>query len=209
MTPQDAAVVRDAAATFGAGVGDETLVRLDRFLAVLATWNRSLRLTGERDRRTILTRHVVDSLAPVACLPVTGRVIDVGSGAGFPGIVLGCARPDLELLLVEPRRRRASFLGEVVRTLPLPSASVICARAEDLAGDVRGTGDVVISRALRPDVFLPLAVTLVSTRGTAITMQTADAATKVRAPADLRLSEVREYRLPDGRRRALLLYVRS
>ncbi len=209
MTAQDVAVVREAAATFGARIDDETVARLDRFLAVLATWNRSLRLTGERDRRTILCRHVVDSLAPVAYLPATGRVIDVGSGAGFPGIVLGCARPGLELLLVEPRRRRASFLGEVVRTLPLPAARVICARAEDLGDEVRATGDLVISRALRADVFLPLAATLVSIGGIAITMQTPDAATNVRAPAGLRLANVREYRLPDGRRRALMLYVRS
>src|SRR5439155_19986 len=96
-----------------------------------------------------------------------GLVVDVGSGAGLPGLVLACARPDLELRLVEARRRRASFLREAIRTIPLAHARVLEARAEAVAdAEVIGRAAVVIARAVRVDAFLPLAARLGASEGT-------------------------------------------
>src|SRR5207249_9597956 len=70
------------------------LERLVRFLDLLAVWNRRIHLTGQRDLSSLIRAHAIDSLAPAPHLPSTGLVVDVGSGAGFPGIVLGCLRSE-------------------------------------------------------------------------------------------------------------------
>src|SRR5207253_607068 len=95
-------------------------------------------------------------------------------GAGFPGIVLGCLRPDLEIVLIESRRRRASFLREAIRVIPLTAVRAVEMRAEEAAIDseLAGRARVAIARGLRLDVFLGLAVPLLTPHGTAIAMQT-------------------------------------
>jgi 16S rRNA (guanine527-N7)-methyltransferase len=182
------------------------LARLDHYLALLAVWNRTTRLTGERDVGAIVRKHVIDSLAPAAYLSSRGPLADVGSGAGFPGIILACLRPEAPVVLIEARRRRASFLREVVRTLGLPAATVLEGRAEA----VRVSAATVIARALRIDVFLPLAARLVAPGGQVLAMQTARAdparvASTGRA-AGLVLADVHDYVLPGGERRRLLRF---
>ena len=211
MKPDEAALLRDSGAAFGVSIDDEAVARIGRFLEVLVVWNRRVRLTGERDRATIIARHVADSLAPERWFPREGLVIDVGSGAGFPGIILCCIRPDLSLALLEARRRRASFLGEAIRTVPLARARVVCMRAgEDTADlDLVNRGQVVIARALRLDSFLAAAATLVGPDGVAIAMQTpaaVAAAPAVAAACGFRLLDTQEYRLLDARRRTLLRF---
>ena len=111
----EAAVIRAAASALGLAMDAAALARILRFGATLATWNRRLRLTGEPDPVRVAEQHVADSLAVVGLLPAEGPVVDIGSGQGFPGIILGCMRPDLELVLVESRRRRANFLRDAIR----------------------------------------------------------------------------------------------
>src|SRR5262249_26058426 len=125
-------------------------------------------------RRILVRKHAVDSLAVLPHLPACGTLVDVGSGAGFPGLVLGCVRPDLELRLIESRRRPASFLADAIRSIPLPAARVLDVRAEDAARDpsLAGCSAVVLSRAIRLDAFLPLASPFVRSGGLVIAMQT-------------------------------------
>jgi len=91
---------------------------IERFLAALRQWGARTNLVGSLDVDA-LTRHVEDSLAAAEHLPRSARVVDLGSGAGFPGIPLAIARPDLDLTLVEIRERRVHFLRHVVRRLAL------------------------------------------------------------------------------------------
>jgi 16S rRNA (guanine527-N7)-methyltransferase len=182
------------------------IARLDQYLALLEVWNRTTRLTGERDVGTIVRKHVIDSLAPAAYLSPRGLLADVGSGAGFPGIILACLHPEAPVVLIEARRRRASFLREVVRTLGLCAATVLEGRAEA----VRVSAATVIARALRIDVFLPLAARLVAPGGQVLAMQTARTdpsriASTARA-SGLVLADVRDYVLPGGERRRLLRF---
>lgn len=210
MTPEEATVVRRSGADLGVPVDDDALARIDRFLDLLDTWNRSTRLTGERDRTVIVSRHVVDSLAPVRWLPADGTVIDVGSGAGFPGIVLGCLRPDLDVVLLEARRRRASFLAEAARTIPLPRARVVARRAEEATDLDRAR--TVIARALRLETFLPLAAPLLTSDGDAIGMQTPasrEAAARTAQGCGFVLVDTFDYRLPDDRARSLMRFRRG
>jgi 16S rRNA (guanine527-N7)-methyltransferase len=91
-----------------------------------------LSLVAEGDRRSIFTRHVLDSLNPLPLFrepPVSA--IDVGSGAGFPGIPLAIAWPDTAVILLESRERKAGFLETVVRELGIRNVRVVCARLED------------------------------------------------------------------------------
>jgi 16S rRNA (guanine527-N7)-methyltransferase len=185
--------------------------RIARFVALLGLWNQRIRLTAEADREAVIAKHVVDSLALVPFLPGSGTVVDIGSGAGFPGIVLGSVRPDLHLVLIESRRRRASFLRESIRTIPLPAATVLELRAEAAAETaLAGTAALVVARAVRLDAFLPLAAPLLRPSGKVLAMQTprtAGAASRTGA-SGLHLSHRHDYTLPGGAARTLLTFER-
>lgn len=104
-------------------------------------------LIGPREVPRLWERHVLNSAAVAAVIPDHAAVLDVGSGAGLPGIPLALARPDLHLTLAEPLLRRATFLDEACRALHLTSVRVIRARAEQLP---RRSTDVVTARAVAP-----------------------------------------------------------
>ena len=214
MTSAEEVELLFGAGSLGIAVDPESLGRIGRFIDLLDLWNRRGRLTGDRDRRVLIRKHTVDSLAVVSELPPSGTVVDIGSGGGFPGLVLGSVRPDLDLRLIESRRRPASFLGEAIRSIPLSGAAVIGTRAEEAGGDptVAGRGDLVIARAIRLETFLPLAVPLAAPGGLVIAMQTpgveVDYARGTGLQHGLELSGHRDYRLPDGERRRLLVFSR-
>jgi 16S rRNA (guanine527-N7)-methyltransferase len=214
MRAADLDVMRAGAAAVGAEPAAEVIERLGRFVDVLTVWNRAVRLTGATDPAVIVRKHVVDSLATVPVLPAHGLVVDVGSGAGFPGIVVACARPDLHVILLEPRRRRANFLREVVRSLPLRSVTVLELRAEatDDVLELAAGAQLVLGRALRLDIFLPLAVRMLAPEGFVVAMQTPGAVTTAETIASrsrLRLLSRRDYRLPGGEARVILVFARD
>ena len=209
MTTAEAALLRESSAWFDVKLDRQAFGRVEGFLELLALWNRRVRLTGERDTSAVLRKHVADSFAPASCLPPTGLVVDIGSGAGFPGIILACLRPDLELALVESRRRRVTFLREVIRQVGLPGARAIEARAEDAATDPKlaARADIVVSRAIRLDRFLALAAPFVAPSGTVVAMQTSrSAAGGIAGSSALLPAGRRDYRLPDGASRTLLFF---
>src|SRR5690348_15519004 len=120
----------------------DAIAKLRGYLDLLIRWNKTYNLTAVRDPAQMVTRHLLDSLA---VLPfVRGRSLaDLGSGAGLPGIPLAIARPDMQVTLVDSNGKKARFLREVVRGLPLKNASVQQVRAEDLQGGF----DCVTARA--------------------------------------------------------------
>lgn len=106
-------------------------------------------LIGPREADRIWERHLLNCAAVGDLIPSGASVTDVGSGAGLPGIVLGMARPDLDVVLVESLARRTAFLKEVVADLGLGNVSVVRSRAEDAVGTVP-PADVVTARAVAP-----------------------------------------------------------
>jgi 16S rRNA (guanine527-N7)-methyltransferase len=205
----EAAAICTAASALGLAMGEEALGRLLRFSDTLATWNRRLRLTGDPDPVRIAEQHIADSLAVVGLLPDTGLVVDIGSGQGFPGIILGCMRPELELVLIEARRRRANFLRDAIRRIPLPRATVLEQRAESIAGPLTGGARFVVARALRLEVFLTLARPLLAPDGRAVAMQSEQgrrAAAGIAARTGFRVCAEHRYTLPDGSARALVVF---
>ncbi len=177
MTPAQADLLRSGARALGVPLDDAGILRIDRHLDLLMLWRARLRLTGEDDAEEILQKHVLDSLALCRQIGAGARVADVGSGGGFPGIVVACARPDVRVSLIESRRRRASFLAEVVRSVPLVGCGVHAMRAEEAATlpELANRADVVTARALRLDQLLQVAPPLLAPGGRVIAMQTANA----------------------------------
>jgi 16S rRNA (guanine527-N7)-methyltransferase len=120
----------------------------ERYVELLATAGVERGLIGPREAPRLWDRHILNSLALAQEVPDGVSVVDLGSGAGLPGLVLAIGRPDLSVTLVEPLQRRTTFLDEVVEDLGLDRVRVLRGRAESLHG--RETFDVVTARALAP-----------------------------------------------------------
>lgn len=103
-------------------------------------------LIGPRELPRLWSRHLVNSAAVLDFISPKSQVLDIGSGAGFPGIVIACCRPELDVHLVEPMQRRVEWLEDVVDELGLDNVTIHQARAEELHG--KGKADVVTSRAV-------------------------------------------------------------
>src|SRR5271168_2116549 len=122
--------------------------QIQQYIAVLLKWNDKINLTAIRDPREILYRHFCESMYATAAVPVeNGRLADVGSGGGFPGIPMKILRPDLHVFLIESNIKKATFLAEVARDLELADLRVLVNRFEDVAEDVAPL-DYACSRAL-------------------------------------------------------------
>ncbi len=146
MTNVDRTVAASAAAVFG-----DRLELAERFVGLLTEHGVERGLIGPREVERLWDRHVLNSAVVAEQMPQEARVVDVGSGAGLPGIPLAIARPDLQIVLVEPMARRVAWLDEVVETLGLTSVIVLRGRAEEpgIKDDVAGA-DVVTARAVAP-----------------------------------------------------------
>ena len=122
--------------------------QIQQYITVLLKWNDKINLTAIRDPREILYRHFCESMYATVAVPVeNGRLADVGSGGGFPGIPIKILRPDLHVFLIESNIKKATFLAEVARDLELADLRVLVNRFEDVAEDVAPL-DYVCSRAL-------------------------------------------------------------
>lgn len=210
MTPALADVLRRGARALGVPIDEAGVARVGRHLDLLLLWRTRVRLTGEDDPDAILRKHVLDSVAVCRQVPRGARLVDVGSGAGFPGIVVACVRPDVAVSLIESRRRRASFLAEAVRSIPLASASVHALRAEEAGRlpELARRADVVTARAVRLDQLLAVAPGLLAPGGRVVAMQAARADTAARPVVDapgFAVEKVDEYVLAGGERRRLVV----
>jgi 16S rRNA (guanine527-N7)-methyltransferase len=133
-------------------VSRETKDRLDRFVRLLLAWQPKINLVAPSTISRLWMRHIADSLQllPLASNALTW--VDLGSGGGFPGLVLACAladQPGAVIHLIESNARRAAFLREVTRTLSIP-AIVHCERIEDFIARESVAPDVITARALAP-----------------------------------------------------------
>jgi 16S rRNA (guanine527-N7)-methyltransferase len=140
------------------------LAGAERYARLLAGPAVERGLIGPREVPRLWERHLLNSAAVAELVPRPCSLIDLGSGAGLPGIVLALLLPDVQVTLLEPMLRRVTFLEECVRALELENARVVRGRAEELAGRIRA--DVVTARAVAPlDRLASLAVGLVRPGG--------------------------------------------
>ena len=149
MQPPEPQVLAAGLEALGLELGASQQSALLAYVALIAKWNKVYNLTAVRDPAEMLTMHVLDSLAVVRPLARhlggrPARVLDVGSGAGLPGVVLAIAMPDLTVTCVDTVGKKASFIQQVAGELKLPNLSAQHARVESLS---IAPVDVVTSRA--------------------------------------------------------------
>jgi 16S rRNA (guanine527-N7)-methyltransferase len=143
-----AETIRRALGQFQIPINDSQVPQIQQYIKILLAWNEKINLTAIRDPLEILNRHFCESMYAAVAVPVeNGRLADVGSGAGFPGLPLKIIRPDLQVFLIESNLKKATFLTEVVRDLGLTDARVIVGRYQELGEEVAPL-DFVCSRAL-------------------------------------------------------------
>jgi len=188
-------VLAQGLSALGIALAPEARTRLMDYVALLEKWSRTYNLTSIRGDERIVTHHLLDSLA-VAPHIGTGALLDVGSGAGLPGIPLAIAAPERAVTLLDASAKRATFLRQAVIELGLRNAEVVCERVE--AWEAPKRFDVVISRAFSDLVrFVEAAGRLCSAGGVMAAMRGrhADADT-VGLPAPFRLKRAIPLKVP-------------
>ncbi len=197
----------EGAAALGIRLDAAALEQFAVYERELLLWNRRINLVSEKSSRQIVIRHFLDSLtAATAITCPDGLLLDLGSGAGFPGIPLRIALPELRVMLVESSRKKTSFLAHVVRTLALTEVTVVRERIEALIGQqaLAGSFDTVLSRAAfklpqlvrTASFFLREGGTLVAMKGPDPTEEMAEAEA-VLAIVGMVFRDCREVRPPE------------
>ncbi len=213
-------LIREAAGELGIRLDDRQLAQFARYHEELLLWNQKINLVSVQSPLDIPVKHFIDSLTVLPFLGNrNGRVLDIGSGGGFPALPLKIAVPEMELTLVEAIRKKASFLKHCIRTLKLVQIDVIAARTEDLvlAENYAGGFDTVISRATfkLPDFllagapFLRPGGILLAMKGSPAAEELDEAAGMLQ-PAGLTFVSRHDLRLPlTGDPRTILLYQKA
>ncbi len=140
----------------------------------LLFWNRKVNLTAIKDPREMAIKHFIDCVIPAKMLPSCGKLLDIGSGGGFPGIPLKIMKPCIDMILIDGVRKKVNFIKHIIRTLKLNKIEAIHIKAEDMArlGEFSGFFHVAICRALTGiEDFFEIARPLVRPGGKLIAMK--------------------------------------
>jgi len=183
--PHSGVTIAGAAAALGLALSPEQCLRLERYLALVEEWRARVALTGA-DAAETASVLVAGALCVLPFVPDSGRLADLGSGAGVPGIPIAVMRPRLRVVLTDAARKKAAFLEIAARGLALDNVDVVQARAEDFGRDPahRGRYDVVTARALAPvRVLAEYALPLLRLGGEAVLAKGRGAHDEVRAAA--------------------------
>ncbi len=161
-----------ALAKAGVDLPEALAPKLDAYLALLAKWNRTYNLTAIREPERMVTHHALDALAVLPHLPAraTLRLLDVGTGAGVPGIPLALARPGWRVVLLDSNHKKGTFLAQAAIELGLANVEVATTRVEDYAPPA--PFDVVVSRAFSDLAsFAAVALPLLAPGGALVAMK--------------------------------------
>ncbi|TMH83940.1 MAG: 16S rRNA (guanine(527)-N(7))-methyltransferase RsmG [Betaproteobacteria bacterium] len=186
------------------GRGDRS--KLLQYLALLEKWNQVYNLTAIRDTGRMVSGHLLDCLSVVPYLTGT-RMLDAGSGAGFPGIPIAVARPDIQVALLDSNQKKAAFLRQAVADLQLKNAIVVCERVE--AWHAGEKFDFIISRAFAEIAeFIALTKHLLAPGGVFAAMKGVYPFEEIeRLPPDFRVRQTHALAVPglEGERHLVLI----
>lgn len=186
----------------GIEVTDEEISKLEKYADLLKEWNEKINLTAITEKEQVFLKHFYDSLTLVKIINLdkVDNLCDLGTGAGFPGLVLKIFFPQLKLTLVDALNKRINFLDVVVKELFLENVTLVHARAEEYGKDHRECFDVITARALSSfPILLEYSASLLKVHGHLIAMRGLDDssdgidALKV---LNLKINNVLEFKLP-------------
>jgi len=207
-------LISSGARAMGVIVTPRQMDQLIRYAQMLSEWNRRINLTAITDPGEMAVKHFLDSMAALPYLPETGRLLDIGSGGGFPGLVLGIFRSGLSITSIDSVRKKISFQKYLIRTLALSSARALHTRAETLPVEDE-CYDIIVSRALGSlEMFNDLALPLVAEEGTLVAykgVMDESAETEIenlKAHHPELFVAVHDYRLPASGDRRSLVFMR-
>lgn len=153
-------------------ISKQQLILLDKYADLLIEWNEKFNLTAITEREEIYLKHFLDCLLLADKLKQDSTLVDVGSGAGFPGLVIKIYRPDIKITLLEPNNKKVSFLKEVIMQLQLKDIQVYNLRAEDFCKDHYQQFDIATARAVAPlNILCELCLPLVKVEGNFLAMK--------------------------------------
>ena len=167
-------IIRDGAKAFDIHIDRDKTDQFAIHAGELINWNKKINLTAITDPLEVAVKHFLDSIAPANIIPPDASMLDIGSGGGFPGIVLKILIPSLSVTLIDASHKKVSFLKHVIRNLKLKNIEARHIRAEDLAGDPAFVNafDVIICRALSSlDTFVLMALPLLAKDGIIIALK--------------------------------------
>ena len=127
---------------------EEQIEKFYKYMNLLIEWNQKINLTAIVEPKEIIQKHFIDSMSVLNYIQDKKNIIDVGTGAGFPGIPIKIANPNINVTLLDSLQKRVNFLSEVVSQLELDKIKAVHSRAEDYAKENRESYDVAISRAV-------------------------------------------------------------
>lgn len=197
------------------GLSDAAAPQLEAYAALLLEKNKVMNLTAITAPEDVATLHLLDCAALLAMAELKGsRAIDVGTGAGFPGMVLRILEPDFDLTLLDSLGKRIDFLQEVCAALGLARVDCVHARAEEYAADHRQQYDVAMSRAVANlNVLCELALPLVRVGGRFLAMKSVssdgeiDGARGAIGQLGGRIADIRDYTVPETQVRHRLVTI--
>jgi len=149
MKTENRSLLIEGARVFDINLTEENLVAFDLYLRELLKWNRKINLTSIHSEKEIILKHFLDSLSVVPHLTQVSSLLDMGSGAGFPGIPIKIALPSLEVTLIDSVLKKIDFQSHIIRTLALRGIKAIHGRVQDkeILEQLAGCFDGVIARA--------------------------------------------------------------
>jgi 16S rRNA (guanine527-N7)-methyltransferase len=172
-TPNKDLLVQGAK-TLGIELDEKMIEAFGLYLGELLKWNRKINLTAIRSEKGIVLKHYLDSLSVYPYLPERSIILDMGSGAGFPGIPLKIIQPAFEMTLIDSVRKKVDFQRHVIRTLGLKGAEAIHGRVQDkgILRDLGGRFTIILSRAFSDlQTLLVLSLPFLKQKGTVIAMK--------------------------------------
>lgn len=210
-------LLREGAHEYGVSLDDSMISAFLEYKSILLEWNKKINLTAIEDDRDVIIKHFVDSLSIMPFLKDAHRIVDVGTGAGFPGIPLKIAQPSLEVVLLDSLEKRIGFLNTVISALQLKGISAVHLRAEDagMAPQYRDKFDAAAARAVASlPVLLEYCLPLVKTGGIFIAMKGSDGSEAAESGKALdilggSIEQVKEFTLPGNDMKRNIIIVRK
>ena len=153
---------------------ENQILKLEKFYELLIIWNQKINLTTILKEEDVYLKHFYDSLSLIKVIDLNKELtlLDVGTGAGFPGIVLKIVFPNLKITLLDSMNKRISYLNEIIKELDLKDIDTVCSRAEDYALKNREKYDIVVCRAVAHlEILVEITLPLVKVNGYFIAMK--------------------------------------